>query len=175
MVFRKVVRRVIGLLDWAGVPYAITGSLAAGYYGLARATRDIDVIVFPDEKGLKRLVEYAKKSGFSPVGRAKSTETKKFTLEAKEGYRVDFWVAQGYGFVVLDRAREMRVFGRRMRMVSPEDLILQKLLVGRPKDIRDAAAVMVRQGENLDVEHLRSWAGELGVADAFNWLVKKVW
>ena len=48
--------------------------------------------------------------------------------------------------------------------VAPEDLVLQKLKVGRPRDFEDAAGVVQRLGPALDAAYLRRWATRLGIA-----------
>jgi hypothetical protein len=176
MAYRKVVRNLVVLLNRMGISYAVVGALAAGYYGLPRPTKDVDVLVQPDRKRLKKLVERARKLGFTLVGHPESIDTKNFMLEAREGYRGDFWVAGGWhAAVTLDRRCERRLFGVKVWMAAPEDLILWKLQVRRPKDLLDIVAVMVRQEGKLDVKHMRSWAEKLGVRDVFNELVKRVW
>ena len=41
----RFLKTVVGLLDEAGVPYMLTGSLAAAYYATPRATQDIDLVI----------------------------------------------------------------------------------------------------------------------------------
>lgn len=48
-------------------------------------------------------------------------------------------------------------------MIAPDDLILQKLKVGRPRDFEDAVTVMARVPAELDRAYLRRWARRLGV------------
>jgi hypothetical protein len=50
-------------------------------------------------------------------------------------------------------------------LVSPEDLILLKLLAARPRDLADIGDVLFTQGQ-LDKTYLRHWADELGVRAA---------
>jgi hypothetical protein len=58
--------------------------------------------------------------------------------------------------------------GRDGRLVChPEDLILLKLLAGRPKDRIDVGDILFIQGQ-LDEAYLREWASRLGVADLLN-------
>ncbi len=49
-------QRVVEVLDEAGVPYMLTGSLAAAYYAVPRATQDIDVVIETGEQGIDQLV-----------------------------------------------------------------------------------------------------------------------
>ena len=42
-------RQVAEILDEAGVPYMLTGSLASAYYAVPRATQDLDVVIAAEE------------------------------------------------------------------------------------------------------------------------------
>lgn len=175
MAYREVVKRVVALLNSTKVAYALTGALAAGYYGLARSTRDIDFLVAPEEKRLHRAIALAKKRKFRTVGELIFLP-KNFRLESEEGYRVDFRQAESrHDFQALQRRWRVKLFGRKVWLISAEDLLLQKLTVGRHKDLVDSAAVMIRQKEKLDLNYLRVMASELGCRGAFNSLAKMVW
>lgn len=53
-----------------------------------------------------------------------------------------------------ERASVHPLFGVRLPFPSPEDLILLKVLAGRDKDMLDAAGVVRRHGDRLDVAYL---------------------
>ena len=53
----------------------------------------------------------------------------------------------------------------RVWLISPEDLILLKLLAGRHRDRGDIADIVFTQGQ-LDADYMRQWADRLGVRDA---------
>ena len=48
--------------------------------------------------------------------------------------------------------------------MTPEDLILLKLLANRPSDQGDIADVLFVQGQ-LDEDYLKKWAGALEITD----------
>ena len=52
------------------------------------------------------------------------------------------------------RASFHHLFGIRLPFPSPEDLILFKVLAGRDKDMLDAAGVVRRHGDRLDVGYM---------------------
>lgn len=56
--------------------------------------------------------------------------------------------------------------------VSPEDLVLQKLKVGRPRDFEDAVGVIQRTGPTLETAYLRRWAGSLGIAAELEYVLR---
>ena len=51
-----LLRSVVAALDAAGVPFMLTGSLAAAYHGAGRATMDIDIVIDPTAPQLRTLV-----------------------------------------------------------------------------------------------------------------------
>jgi hypothetical protein len=53
---RRLLRRIALCLSEADVPFMLTGSLAAAFYGTPRATQDIDLVVNPSRPQLDRLV-----------------------------------------------------------------------------------------------------------------------
>ena len=65
---------------------------------------------------------------------------------------------------IFQRKRRKRMDGRSYWLVAPEDFVLQKLKVGRPRDFEDALSVLERSGNILDRRYLRRWAGKIGVS-----------
>jgi hypothetical protein len=52
-----LLRSVVAALDESGVPFMLTGSLAAAFYGAGRATLDIDLVIDPNPVQLRSLVQ----------------------------------------------------------------------------------------------------------------------
>ena len=50
-----------------------------------------------------------------------------------------------------------------MEVISPEDLILVKLLSDRPRDTEDVRQILLESSGDLDFKYLEEWAGSLGV------------
>lgn len=63
----------------------------------------------------------------------------------------------------MERRRQIIWRDRLLWVVSPEDLILQKLRVQREYDFSDAVSVIEEQGRRLDEGYLNLWARRLGV------------
>jgi hypothetical protein len=64
----------------------------------------------------------------------------------------------------MKRRLHLEADGHTLSVVSPEDLVLFKLLAARPRDLGDVADVLFIQGQ-LDETYMRRWARELGVSD----------
>jgi hypothetical protein len=76
---------------------------------------------------------------------------------------VDLFLGESpYQAELLARRRKEAVDGLSVWFVSPEDLVLLKLLANRPRDLADIGDVLFTQGE-LDVPYMRRWGAELGV------------
>ena len=53
---------------------------------------------------------------------------------------------------------------RSIWIVSPEDLVLLKLIANRPRDLIDVADILFVQGQ-LDESYMTHWAGRLGILE----------
>lgn len=51
----------------------------------------------------------------------------------------------------LDRARTVTLAGLTVPVISPEDLVVTKLLAGRPKDVEDARSILDERLADLDL------------------------
>ncbi|MEX2583651.1 MAG: DUF6036 family nucleotidyltransferase [Gemmatimonadota bacterium] len=68
-----------------------------------------------------------------------------------------------YEVQAIRRAEPVDLAGIPVPFASAEDLILHKLLAGRPRDIEDVTGVVSRKGSALDWEYLLRWAREFAV------------
>jgi len=55
----------------------------------------------------------------------------------------------------LDRARAVDLGGTKVPLIDPEDLIIAKVLAGRPKDLEDAHGLWRLRGRDLDPARIR--------------------
>jgi hypothetical protein len=81
------------------------------------------------------------------------------------GIDIDVFLAESpFQEQLLARCRPEMVDDQTVSLVSPEDLILLKLIAHRPRDIGDIGDVLFTQG-TLDLSYMRNWATKLGVLD----------
>jgi len=66
---------------------------------------------------------------------------------------------------------EILVEGNQAWVVTPEDLVLLKLIAGRPRDLGDIQDTLTAQGQ-LDAKDLSHWAERLGVSDRLDEALK---
>jgi len=171
---RDFLFRAIDALERAGIPYAITGSWASTIYGMPRTTHDLDVIVSIAVENVEALV-----AGFPPpiyadaewIREAAASGSFFNIIDPTLGLKVDFWPLKDdpYAREQFARRRLVNMFGRSVWMLTPEDIILAKLLWYKMSEsdlqMRDIASVWKTQQETLDLEYLKSWAARLSVAN----------
>ena len=181
---QELLSRLVGTLEQAGVPYLLTGSFASSLQGYPRAVENLDLVARLEATGLRELkesfpppgCELDEEAALRAVGRGESFAL----LDAESGIRVDFWPASDSPF---DRSRFARrrvedFQGLRLTVSAPEDTVLSKLYWGvrwgeAEKQAEDALGVYELQHSRLDLEYLRRWAAELGVAGELAELEKK--
>ncbi|CAN5869722.1 hypothetical protein BH11MYX4_BH11MYX4_59780 [soil metagenome] len=145
--------------DTLGVGWFLFGAQAAIIYGSTRVTEDIDVTVALGDHPPKALAAALARAGFTHrFGDSAAFVEKTRVLpvvHGPTGMPVDVVLAgPGLEELFLRRRRRHRRGGASIPVASPEDLIVMKLLAGRPRDLEDVRAVLRGQGEKLDLGSL---------------------
>lgn len=142
--------------------YAVIGGIALQFWGEPRFTHDLDVTV-QDSLDLPELVRFTTDAFGSrvPDPQTFARETRMLLVRVAQ-VDVDIAVAlKGYEDSLFSRIRTIEVEpGRRLHISSAEDLIIHKVLAGRPQDLADVHSVILRQGKKLDVRYIRRWLGK---------------
>jgi hypothetical protein len=104
---------VVAILDRADVPYMLTGSLAAAYYAVPRATQDLDVVIEAERSGIERVVQGLRSAGLY-VEQEAALEAQKVqgqfnAIDPSSGWKVDLIVRK-------DREYSQVEFGRRQQV-----------------------------------------------------------
>jgi hypothetical protein len=147
-------------LDTVEARWYVFGAQAVLVWGRPRLTTDVDVTV-QCSVPTRRLVAALQQRGFSL--RVDSTEafiavTRVVPFEhAASSLGLDVVLAgPGLEELFLERAVPVDVAGTRVPVISPEDLIVTKLLAGREKDLDDVRGVLSERGEALDLARIRT-------------------
>lgn len=146
-------------LEVLHAPWYVFGAQAALVWGRPRLTTDVDVTVnFGAATDV--LVHTLEERGF--VLRIEATEafirqTRVLPMEHRaSGLALDL-VLSGPGLedLFLERVVRVDVEGVSIPFISPEDLIVTKILAGREKDIEDVRGVLSERGAQLDIDRIR--------------------
>ncbi|MEX2091852.1 MAG: nucleotidyltransferase [Pirellulales bacterium] len=165
---------LVELLDQLSIEYAVMGGFAVRAHGVPRPTYDIDVTIVLERQRLPELFDRLRDYDFAIpeayetgwVDRIKDMPLLKLRRYIRgESLDVDLFIAESeFQAEVIKRRSRVDADGRILWVVSPEDLVLLKLLAGRPRDLGDVADVLFMQGK-LDDVYMRRWARELGIGE----------
>ena len=166
-------RAVTGILDDAGVPYMLTGSLASAYYAIPRATQDLDMVFATDERGVDRVVRSLLDEGYH-VDRDAAFEGVRArgqfnAIDPGAGWKVDFIVRKDrpYNRVEFGRRARVELLGVELCIASLEDVLIAKLewsrLVDSALQRRDVRQLLERTRDELDHRYVERWVEELAL------------
>lgn len=166
---RSTLNDVADFLDREGVRYALIGGLAASLRGQPRATADVDLVIDTDVEGALKLIEALEGSSFKPLFEGvEEVVNQAFILplsHRETSVKVDLSIGlSGFEQQLLERATLVELGKRHIPVVTAEDLLVMKLLAGRPRDQQDAMGIVMIQGGSLDLEYCRQIARDLGDA-----------
>jgi len=146
-------------LDGAGIAWYLFGAQAAILHGVARLTADVDVTVrLPDgmsnEDAARRLEDHRFRRRVVDPLFIERTRVIPF-LHVPTALPLDVVLAgPGIEDQFFDRVQVRDIEEVRVRLASPEDLIVMKVLAGRPKDLEDVGSIVAANGERLDGEYI---------------------
>lgn len=160
------------------LPMAVMGGLALAVWQHVRATRDVDLLLSLGETDPSALTNLLTAAGLSPKHRPPiaalgSVRIAQFLYQPSGAFvdiQVDVLLADSeYHRQALDRRVPARLpdLDVEVHVLACEDLILHKLVAGRIIDRADAAALLRLNREFLDLDYLRNWVRDLGVAGEF--------
>jgi hypothetical protein len=172
-----VARQFVQLFEREGIPYALMGGLAVRIHALPRATFDVDFTALLDRSRLPSLYDLVEGLGHSIpeaqrggwLDTVRGLPVVKFVVWGGESaIDVDVFLAEtDFQREVLRRRQRQEIDHFQSWFVTPEDLILLKLLAARPKDLVDVNDILFIQG-TLDEDYLRRWAPQLGIERALD-------
>jgi hypothetical protein len=145
-----MVRRALGALEEADVPYAVVGAAALAARGLPRMTKDLDVLVVTDDAFA--ALDGLEAAGFrsvAPVRRGEDPEPM-YVLATRSGGEVDLLVGAGEpeSTIVAEPSRA-RLFGAMANVATLEQLLLMYLYSNQPKHLGDFHRIVVETRVDL--------------------------
>ncbi len=165
--FGKIVEDVGRVLDEHEVPWMVVGGLALGAWVRPRATKDIAVAVVVDaevaealEAALESIHVHAYRGS---VRRAAEGGVVRFETTIEPRTVVDMLCA-GTDFEkeALERRVRARFLGGCFWVATEDDLLIYKLIAGRPQAMADVHA-LIRAGAPKDSLHVEQWVSEWGI------------
>ena len=170
-----LLKRIVACFRRERVPYVLIGAWALAVWGRPRATNDVDILVLVKEDDLPALSDRIIQAGLT------LDETWMKWNPLLRGFQLRFQFGRvavdvlrprdAHDEQVFKRKQRKRMDGRHYWLVSPEDFILQKLKVGRPRDFEDTLSVLQRSGKTMDKRYLQRWADRIGVSAELRYIL----
>ncbi len=169
----EFVKEIARRLDSAGICYMFTGSIAMVFYATPRMTRDIDLVVRLAATDSQKLIDLFSDDCYidrASVVRAINSYGMFNIISNALILKADFIVRKNDEFRRLEFSRRQPVTldDCTIFLVSPEDLIISKLLWGKDSDselqLRDIRNLL-DSATGLDSEYMHFWAEKLGAGD----------
>lgn len=157
------------LMRWfekSEVPGIVIGGVAASVLGRPRLTRDVDALVLLGPELWKRFLESGDQYGFAarrPDALRFASRTRVLLVHHQSsGIDVDIsFGALPFEQECIARGKWMTVSGIRMKLPTPEDLVIMKAVAHRPRDLEDIDGILGGYPK-VDTERIRHWVGQFG-------------
>jgi hypothetical protein len=153
----ELLAAVRAALEPLGVRWYLFGAQAAILYGVARLTADVDITLDIGPHPVEEVMAALEARRFAPrVDDATAFVTETRVLPMVHGptrIPVDFVLAgPGPEESFLLHAAVRLVDGVPVPVAAPDDLVVMKVLAGRPQDLEDVVAILAAQGPRVDLE-----------------------
>ena len=172
------IRPVIKTLERLSIPYYIGGSIASSFFGIARATMDVDIIADIKENQIRNLKKSLEKDYYIDENMIREAiqKTSSFNIiHLATIIKIDIFIPKKDSF-------QYQVFKRKINdnfednglkekfyFSSAEDIIIFKLqwyeLGGgiSERQWNDIIGVIKVQNKNLDTDYLKFWSNKFGL------------
>lgn len=160
----EFLRKLIGYFDQYDISYMLSGSVAMSLYVEPRFTRDYDFVVHLKQTDVKSLVAYFKDGYYcdeDAVNDAVRNEGMFNIIDFKTNYKADFVILKQneYRQTEFSRRRQIKFLEMQIFIVSPEDLLLSKLIwiQDLQSGIQMEDIKSLQRIGDLDREYINSW------------------
>jgi predicted nucleotidyltransferase len=172
--FQQLLETIALSLEKRGIPYMVIGGQAVLLYGEPRLTRDIDVTLGIGPERVQEIAGLAAEQGWKLLTDSPAEFVAKSLvlpcLEPASGVRVDFIFSfSAYERQAIDRVRRVPMGQALVSFAAIEDLIIHKVVAGRPRDIDDVKCILLKN-PHVDFPYVRHWLGEFdrSLSEAFS-------
>lgn len=147
----------------------LLGGFAISYYTDPRATQDFDLTI--SAESLAKIESVLNQDGFV---KENSTDFKGVSIYhfKKEDFKLDLLVFDNKEFQkeIIKRATPQTFLEESLYVISPEDLIVTKLLSFRNKDKIDILSLLEQADLNLDFFRIKSATQQLKIFDRYSFI-----
>lgn len=177
----SLLKLVANKLEKTGIPYMLTGGMAVSYWGLPRTTHDIDIVIEAKKEDKEKIVNLFKRDFYISPEAVEEGIKNRFTfniIHYKTGLKVDFWLVKkdSFGNSEFKRRLKRKIFNKEIFIISPEDLILSKLLgykeTKSDRRLEDAKSIL--KISKADLNYIKNWAERQSTIKILEKILKEV-
>ena len=159
--FEEIICSISSQLERRNISYMLIGGQAVLLYGEPRLTRDIDITLGVDVDKLNNIISLVDDLCLKILSDNIETfvrETMVLPVVHEEtGIRIDFIFSfSPYERQAIEKARKVRMLDQDVYFAAPEDVIIHKIVAGRPRDIEDVRDILLKMPE-IDIAYIRQW------------------
>jgi hypothetical protein len=181
----ELLQKLVAVFEDLGIPYLVTGSVAAMAYGEPRFTNDIDIVAGMEKEHVQKLVaafpaeEYY--ISLDMIFDALSHSSQFNIIHPSSGLKADIIIRKDTPF---DKSRFSRA--RRIQpsesyeasFAAPEDVIIKKMEYykegGSEKHLRDITGILKISAENIDLPYISHWANQLELTEIWTRIQERI-
>ncbi len=158
--FQQLLTTLARALEGRKIPYMLIGGQAVLLYGEPRLTQDVDVTLGIETDRLDEVLDIIQQLGWSVLVedvRAFVKKTLVLPCQNEAGIRIDFIFSfSPYERQAIQRAKRVTLGGTGVVFAAVEDLIIHKIVAGRPRDLEDVAGILLKNPE-MDQAYIQDW------------------
>jgi hypothetical protein len=163
--FQHLLETIAKALEKTGIPYMIIGGQAVLLYGEPRLTKDIDVTLGAGIERISDVLHLISELGWEILVDSPDLFIKKTMVlpcrEPQSGIRVDLVFSfSPYEQQAIRRSRPVEIGDSFVQFASVEDLIIQKIIAGRPRDLEDVK-VIIHKNPEINTRYIHMWLNRL--------------
>lgn len=176
----KLLCKIVKILEKLKISYIITGGFAVAVLAKPRFTADIDIIIelLPQKipQLAKELLSIDKDVYVNEESIKSASENQgEFNfIHPQTGLKVDFWMKR-YSFERFERAVVKKIDGQKVNFITPEDLILSKLIWYKEgqgaKQVEDIRSLL--RIAKPDLNYIKKWAEQQSTIGILDEILKK--
>ncbi len=159
--FQELLERLARALEKRKLDYMLIGGQAVLLYGEPRLTRDVDITLGAGPERLPEVLEMVRESGWKVL----VEDPKEFVrrtmvlpvLDPESTIRLDFIFSfSAYEQKALKRVRKVKIGQTLVRFAALEDLVIHKIVAGRPRDLEDVRGILLKN-PSADRGYIYHW------------------
>ena len=160
----RLLEKIALALEERGISYMVIGGQAVLVYGVPRLTQDIDVTLGAGPDRLGEILDMVKAQGWQVLVQEPEDFVRRTMVlpcsDSETRLRIDLMFSHSeYERQALEHVQRVPIGNARVRFASLEDLVIHKIIAGRPRDLEDVRGILLKN-PTCQVEYIRQWLQE---------------